>query len=150
MDYKAKRHSVLENLRKDLARGSLSSEVTIKGFKFKVATLNEDEETWADSYMRTNSPASMYTSRRAPRLAAAIRALNDVPVDELFTFPDDMPKGTKDRLLENPIDKRFWIRDQVLMFLLEEGNRGFITELYAELSKLDEQRDEAVKEIPNS
>lgn len=150
MDYKAKRHSVLENLRKDLALGVLETEITIKGYKFKVSTLNEDEETWADTYIRTSSPASMFTSRRAPRLAAAIRSINDVPVEDLFSYPEDMPKNVKDTLNENPINKRFWVRDQVLMFLVEEGNRVFITSLYEALSKLDDQREEAGKELPNS
>lgn len=150
MEYKAKRHSVLESLRKDLALGALTTELTIKGYKFKLTTLNEDEETWADTFMRTSSPAAMYTSRRAPRLAASVKTINDMPVDELFTFPDDMPKQVKDRLLENGIEKRFWVRDQVLMFLLEESNRGFITELYEALSKLDDQREQGAKELPNS
>ena len=149
-DYRAKRHPALEALRKDLAKGLLEEEVSVNGHKFKITTLNEDEETWADAYMRTGSPAAMLSSRRAPRLAAAIKAINGISVEELFNFPDDMPKVLKDRLNDNAIEKKFWIRDQVLMFLAEDGNRPFISELYSGLTRLDEKRDEAIKAIPNS
>lgn len=150
MDYKAKRNSVLENLRKDLAKGHLEEVVDLGGHKYKLTTLTEDEETWADTYMRTNSAASMFSSRRAPRLAAAIKELDGTVIGDLFTFPDDMPEPVKKRLVDNPIEKRYWIREQMLMFLLEDGNRTFVTGLYESLTKLDERRDEAIKEIPKA
>ncbi len=149
-DYVAKRNPVLENLRKDLAQGYLDETVTIRGHLYKLTTLTEEEESWADTYIRTNSPASMYSSRRAPRLAAAIKELDGVVNHELFLFPDDMPEAVKKRLNENPIEKRYWIRDQLLMFLLEDGNRPFINDLYEVLSRLDNKRDEAIKEIPKA
>lgn len=149
-DYKAKRNPVLENLRKDLAKGYLDETVEIAGHKYKLTTLTEDEETWADTYTRTNSPASMFSSRRAPRLAASIKELDGVATADLFLIPDDMPKSIQDRLRDNPIDKRYWIRDQMLMFLLEDGNRTYISELYTVLNRLDEKRDKVVEELPKS
>lgn len=149
-DYRAKRHSVLDTLKKDLGRGFLDKEVTIRGTKFKLHTLNEDEETWADSYTRSSSPIAMLNSRKAPRLAASIRALNDVPIGELFSYPDDMPQEAKKGLEENPVQKKFWIREQMLYFLAEDAGRPFIIELYEALSQLEEERNEALKEIPKS
>jgi hypothetical protein len=149
MDYVAKRNPVLETLKKDLDKGYLEDVVTVHGHKFKISTLTEDEETWADMHLRANSAAAMYSSRRAPRLAAAIKELDGVLAQDLFSFSDDMPKVVKDRLAENPIEKRYWIRDQMLMFLLEDSNRPFITDLYEVLTKLDDKRDEAIKAIPN-
>ena len=150
MDYIAKRNPVLDNLRKDLAQGFLDETVTIRGHKYKLTTLTEDEETWADTYTRTNSPASMYSSRRAPRLAAAIKELDGVASQDLFLYPDDMPESVKKRLVDNPIEKKYWIRDQLLMFLLEDGNRPYINDLYEVLNRLDAKRDEVIKELPNS
>ncbi len=149
-DYVAKRNPVLENLRRDLSKGFLDETVEISGHKYKLTTLTEDEETWADTYTRTNSPASMFSSRRAPRLAASIKELDGVLVQDLFLLPDDMPESVKKRYNENPIDKRYWVRDQMLMFLLEDGNRKYITDLYEVLNRLDEKRDAATKEIPKS
>jgi len=150
MDYVARRNPVLDNLRKDLAQGCLDETVVIRGHKYKLTTLTEDEETWADTYTRANSPASMYSSRRAPRLAASIKELDGVSSQDLFLFPEDMPESVKKRLIDNPIEKRYWIRDQLLMFLLEDGNRPFINELYDVLNRLDNKRDEVIKELPKS
>jgi hypothetical protein len=149
-DYKANYHAVLETLKKDLAKGFLEDEVTVRGFKFKLHTLNEDEETWADSYIRSTTPVALLNSRKAPRLAASISAINGVPVTELFTYPDDMPKEVRQGLDDNPIQRRFWIREQMLYFLAEDAMRPFINELYEHLSKLEAKRDEAIKEVPNS
>ena len=149
MDYRAKRHTALESLRKDLAKGMLEDTVVVNGHKFKLATLNEDEETWADTFMRTNTTASIMSSKKAPKLAAAIRALDDVPVSELFNYPDDMPKDMKDNIDANPVIKREWIRDQMLMFLAEDGIRPFINDLYEAFQTLNDKRMEAIKEVPN-
>ncbi len=149
-DYKAKRNPVLENLRKDLAKGHLEETVEVGGHKYRLATLTEDEENWADTYTRTNSAASMFSSRRAPRLAGSIKEIDGLLTSDLFLYPDDMPEVLKKRLEENPIEKRYWVRGQLLMFLLEDGNRNYITKLYETLTKLDEARDEAVKEIPKA
>lgn len=148
-DYKAKRHSVLENLKKDLEKGYLEKDVTVQGYKFKLHTLNEDEEIWADGYTRTNTPLSMITSSKAPRIAAATAAINDVPTGELFTYPDDMPENTKKALAENAIQKRYWLREQMLYFLAEDGIRPFINELYQALSALEDERSRAFEQIPN-
>lgn len=150
-DYnKAKRNSVLESLKKDLAKGFIEKEVTFHGFKFKLHTLNEDEETWADSYVRSTTPVAMLNSRKAPRLAASIRAINDVPAEDLFGYPDDMPKELKKALDENSVQKKFWVREQMLYFLAEDSSRPFINELYEAQSALEDERDKAIQEIPNS
>lgn len=150
MDYKGKNHSVLETLKRELAKGFIEKSVEVSGHKFILHTLNEDAETWADSYIRTNSPASIMSSRKAPRLAVAIWSIDGVPVSEMFSYPDGMPSEVKKALDENPVQKKFWIRDQMLYFLAEDGIRSFIDTLFSHLQDLETQRDEAVKEVPKS
>jgi len=149
-EYKAKLHSKLEILRTELAKGFIDKSVTVRGHKFLLHTLNEDEETWADTFIRMATPAALISSRKAPRLAAAIKSFDDVPIESLFEFPDSMSAETKKSLNDNEISKKFWYRDQMLYFLSEDGNRPFIEELYGELSKLEKERDEALKALPNS
>jgi len=146
----AKRHAILKTLSTDLAKGFIEDTVKVGGHTFKIATLNEDEESWSDTFIRTSSPASIYSSRKAPRLAAAIKSIDEIPVAELFTYPEDMKPDVRERLNENPIQKQFWLRNEMLLFLCEEGNRTWINELYETLSKLDDKRDEATKQIKNS
>lgn len=149
-EYKAKMHSVLETLKRDLSKGYLEKEITVRGCKFKLHTLNEDEETWADGYTRTSTALAMITSSKAPKLAASIAAVNDVPVAELFSYPDDMPKEVKRGFDDNPIQKKYWVREQMLYFLCEDANRLFINELYKAMSELEEEREKAAEQVPNS
>lgn len=148
--YKAKRHSILESLKSDLSRGFLDKEVTVRGYKFKIHTLNEDEESWADAYVRVSTPLTMLNSRKAPRLAASIKAVNDIPVDQLFIYPDTMTDEQRKNLNDNPIQRRYWCREQMMLFLAEDAIRPFIDELYGEYSKLEEERDKAIAELPKN
>jgi hypothetical protein len=147
-EYRAKYHQVIADLRTDLAKGHLEDTFDVGGHKYVMHTLNEDEETWADTFVRTNSPASMISSRKAPRIAAAIKSIDGVAISGLFSYPDDMPKDNKQRLDNNPIEKQYWLRDQMLYLLADDGFRSYTNELFACLVKLDERRDEAIKVLP--
>lgn len=150
MELRAKRNVVLENLKKELAKGFLEKEVMVRGHKWLLHTLNEEEETWSDTFVNTASPAALLGSRKSPRLAASIKAMDGVPVDSLFLYPDDMPKEVQKALNEDEVRKRFWIRDQLLLFLNEDSHRVFIEELYSKFMELENDRNEAIKEVPKS
>jgi len=149
VDFKAKKHSVLETLKKELSRGFLEREYTVSGHKFKLHTLNEEEESWADGFTRSTTVMASITSRKAPRLAVAISAIDDIPVDKLFDYPDDMPKEVQVELNTNNIARKYWIRDQVLYFFAEDSNRAFIVDLFDKLAELEKERDEALKVLPS-
>lgn len=147
-DYKAKRHNVLDNLKKELLRGFVSKTFDVDGHKYELSTLNEDEETWADSLVRPVNMMSTVTSRKAPRLAAALRSIDGVTVEQLFQYPDDMPRDIKNALDDNPIQRKFWVRDQVLYFLAEDAPRQYVTTLFEKLNELEKERDEVLKNVP--
>jgi len=148
-DIRAKKTKVLETLRSELTRGFIETDVNILGHKFKLRTLNEDDEVWADTFLRTNSAAAMVSSRKAPRLAAAIVSIDDVSSPNLFEYPDSITQEEKKTLEDNPIQKKYWVHTQMLLFLSEDGNRDFINALWEPYSKMEEQRAEAIKQIPN-
>lgn len=150
MEYKAKRSLVLENLKKELSRGFLEREVEVRGHKWVLHTLNEEDETWADSFVMTTSPSALIASRKAPRLAVAIKSVDNVSTASLFEYPDDMPKELKDELNKDPVRKRFWVRDQMLAFLNEDMHRPFIDDLHVKLMELEKERNDAITEIPKS
>lgn len=149
-EMRAKRSSVLENLKKDISKGFIDLTAMVNGHKFKLRTLNEDDEVWADSFARTSTAVSMITSRRAPRLAASIMSIDDVVASDLFLYPEGMSKEEKKAMDDNPITKKYWIYDQMLYFLLEESNRPFINDLWSKFEELEKSRDEALKELPKS
>lgn len=149
-DVKAKKHPVLQALKQELAKGFIEDEFTISNHKFKLHTLNEDEETWSDSFVRPVSLTAAISSRKAPRLACSISALDGVPVDQLFQYPDDMKEDERKAMDENAVAKRYWVRDQMLYFLAEESFRPFINELAEKFNELEKRREEALKAIPKS
>jgi hypothetical protein len=149
-DLKAKRSSKLQLLKQELSRGFIEKDFEIAGHTFKLSTLSEDDETWADTYLRISTPAAMISSRKAPRLASAIRAIDGEPREVLFQFPDDMSPEMKKALSENAVQLRYWYNDQMLYFLLEDSNRPFINLLWEKYESLEKDREEAFKELPKS
>jgi hypothetical protein len=149
-DFKAKRSKILDDLKQELSKGFIQKEFTIGTHKFLMRTLTEDDEVWADSFVRTTSSVSIISSRRSPRLAASIKAIDGVSVNELFLYPDDMPAETRKNLDDNPVQKRYWLYSQVLYFLSDDTNRDFINSLWTSFESLDEDRVKASKELPNS
>jgi small-conductance mechanosensitive channel len=149
MDYKSKRNKILEDLKVDLLKGRRERDVLALGRKFKLHTLNEDEESWADSYIRATSTMAIISTKKAPALAAAISEVEGTPVGALFDYPEDMPKEVKEALDKNQIQRAYWVREQMLMFLVEESNRKFINVLYSSFEEMLAERDEAMGQIPN-
>lgn len=147
-EYKAKRHTLINTIATELRKGFIEDSITIDSHKYRLRTLTEDEEVWADQFMRGNSPLTMITSRKAPRLAAALISIDDIAVADLFDYPDDMPDAYKKSLNENKTEKRYWLCLQVLYFLTDDSCRPFIVKLYDCLDALYNKRDEAMKEIP--
>lgn len=148
-EIRAKKNKLLEIIKSELKKGFIDTEVTVGGHKYRLRTLSEDDEVWADSFVRASTPLAMVTSRKAPRLAASISHIDDTPVAQLFEYPDDMSSEMKKGLDENPIQKRYWIYTEMLYFLSEDANRVFINDLWTAFESLEKQRDEATKQIPN-
>jgi hypothetical protein len=149
-DFKAKRHSVLEVLRQELSLGFLERTFELKGHKFVLRSPTEDDEVWADAFVRSNTPMAMLTSRKAPRLATSIKSIDGVGTVDLFPLPDDMQKEVKAELQKSPVQYRYWLYDQMLMFLSEESSRPFINDLFDAYEKMENDRNEALKKLPNS
>jgi hypothetical protein len=148
MDTHAKRHRILETIRKELAVGFLEKTVDIGEHKFHLRTLNEDDEVWADQFIRAITASSLISSRRAPRLAAAIKSIDGIPLEELFQYPDEMDKLVKVEMDNNKVAKKYWLYGQMLQFLTEDSIRVFIAQLFEAFEKLEEERGEALNNVP--
>jgi hypothetical protein len=150
MDYRAKRSNVLNAIKQEISKGFIERDYEVNGHKYKLRTLNEDDEVWADSYMRITTPAAILSSRKAPRLAVAIVSIDGESKEQLFALPDDMPKEDRDALKDNQVQYKYWLNGQMLYFLSEEGNRPYINDLWDKYNELEKEREEAIKKLPNS
>lgn len=149
MNLKAKRHSFLDTLKKDLARGMIEKEATVGGHKYRMHTLNEEEETWVDAHVSADTTLAFVSGRMAPRVAAAVTHIDGMAVGEMFSYPDDMPEDARKSLDNNPLDKKLWVRAQLLLFFAEESNRDFIRQLNDAYLEMQKAIREEVKDTVN-
>jgi hypothetical protein len=152
--FKAKRAKILQDLKEELGKGFVSDTFEVMGHKYKIATLNEEEEQWADHFVVLVTASAMNSSSRLPRLACAIKEIDGVPVNDLFEAPspddsDEELATLGKRIKEDPVRRIYWLRDQMLLFLSEEGFRPYIAKLWESYAKLEARRDEATASIPN-
>jgi hypothetical protein len=154
-DFQGEISGVLKDLESVLQKSYVEEIVEVGGFKFTLRTLTEDEEIWSDSHMKmdTKNPMLISTSKRDARLAAAIKAVNGVPVESMFKFKENADKDYntfKNETLADPIRHRNWVMAQMLWFLAANGFRNFIAELGDHYYRLAERQDEVLKKSPKS
>lgn len=137
---------VLAEFFNQVKKGFIDETVKVQGFEFVISTPTEDAETWADNFIKPNSPVAFLSSRRVPRLAVAIRSINGQPVDTMFSYPSGMTKAERDRIEESEDNKRYWVYSQ-LMAQLAQLPPPVIEELYKHYSKLLDKRDTILSEV---
>jgi len=145
----AKRHAALLDIQKQLAGHELEATAEVAGHKFHMTTINSDEEMWADGFMQTDSTPQAISSYRKSRLAAAIKSIDGVPVEELFDFPDGMDEDTKKQFTMSRYGQRTWQMNQLYVWLGELG-MPVIDDLAAEYQKISRQRKESIDGLKNS
>jgi hypothetical protein len=150
---KAKLHTALSRFKEEVKKGFIEKTVTISDTTFTLHTPTEDEEVWADTYTRPTTPLSYLSSRRAPRLSVAIKKVNGVAIDDLFTLEDGATDEEKDRL-KDPQAKRYWLYLQLMAFLASDVPPPVMEKIYSEYEDLLKERDTSLKaatdESPNS
>lgn len=147
--YRAKRHQVLTDLKVELHKGYIEDEIELSGHKFKLKTLSEEEELWTDTYTIGSTAMAIMSSMRLPKLAVAIVSIDDLPVSKLFDFPDDMEEKVKKGIVEDEVRMKYWLRDQMMMYLSEDTVRPFVSKLWEKFAEMDKRRADAMAAIPN-
>lgn len=140
---KARRHPALQQFFEEVRKGFIEIEATVAGFKFVLRTLNDDEESWSDGFIRPASPIAYVSSRKDPRLACAVKSVNGIPLDQLFTLDDSATQEEKDRL-KDPVAKMVWLRLQMMLFLAQEVPPPVTDFLYKKYEELTKQREQAL------
>lgn len=144
---KSKLSVLLQDLRADLLRGRIEDVFEFAGRKFRMHTLSDGESVWRDMYVSTASNVALLSSMKGATVAAAISHVDDVPVQELFSLPED-PKLV-DYLKNSSDDLRNYYRERMHEFMLEFGD-AIINEFHAFYRGLDERRREVIEQLKNS
>ena len=145
----AKKSKLLLDIEKQLNGTDLDTTAEIVGHKYYMTTITADEGVWADAFCNMASEVSAYSSIRIPRLAAAIKKIDNKDINELFDFPDDIDKNTKEFHTSSKYRKRYWIMQQMLVTLGEMPDK-FIVELWSEYSSMVARRDKSWNDLKKS
>lgn len=146
----AKRHRVLQDISNQMKGVSMSDTFEVLGHKFYMTTLNADEEVWADGFTNLQTQMSAITSIRVPKLAASIKAIDDVSVEELFDFSEDTTEFDKEYHSESQYRKRYWVMQQMLLWLGDQPN-DLVIELWRNYTNgLIKRKNDAFEELKNS
>ncbi|MCK5612106.1 hypothetical protein KAR91_60100 [Candidatus Pacearchaeota archaeon] len=145
----AKRHSVLQDITKQLAGHQLEEICDYGDYKFLMSTLIQDEELWADGIMQVNSSAQAVTTYRLSRVAASIKAINGNKIEGLFEFPDNMNKVDQQEFEASKYGKRTWEMSQMLIWLGDQPT-PLIDHLAGFFSDLNKRRNKSLDKLKNS
>jgi len=145
----AKRHALLQDIQKQLNGHELDATVEVAGFKFYMTTIDSDEEMWADGLMQTDSTPQAISSYRKGRVAAAVKSINEVPVEEMFGFPDDMDEDVRKQFEISRYGRRTWQMNQLYVWL-GELPMAVVDALAVEYQNISRQRKESLDKIKNS
>lgn len=107
-----------------LVRGAFLEEVFVcAGRRWKLRTLEYEDERWADSFTDGRTLYAVGRSRSHPAVAASLVAIGPldehealVPVETLFPLPASMSAEERQRLAD-PVAERTWRREQILAWL---------------------------------
>lgn len=147
---KAKQHPILLNLSKELRGLRVTKEVEVYGHTYTLALLSPREDDWvAERASAAGSVFEYATKLVKPRLAAALSAIDNTPVAELFQLPDepDLSADQRKAIEANPEIRADWIRMQVFRFLCEDMDSDVIQKLDSEYSKMDNDKQASLEKI---
>lgn len=154
----AKRHALLDVISGELAGAHCEADFEVLGHKYRLRTLDPQEEAWADRYVDGQNFYQTAKNRRAPYVAAALVGVYGPDsetkeerlfrVDELFTPSDDMPDIQRALIDSNSEFYATWLRDEVLKWLVAKDKHGpYVQQLYARFLELEQMRNEALENL---
>ncbi len=133
----AQRHKIISDITQQLKGIELGESIEIGGHEYYLTTISSDEKGWTDQFISTASDVAFISSQRSPKLAASIKRIDGIHVDDLFKFPDDMNKEARTYHSDTSYRKRYWVMAQVLLWLGEmpEELLSDLWNVYVSLSK---------------
>jgi hypothetical protein len=83
----------------------------------------------------------------APYAAAALRAIGDDPIEVCFELPEDASKEIADAMEKSKVLRDDWLRREVLMWLMEDGNQDLVQLLWVFYTELADRRTKALEAL---
>lgn len=136
MTEKTKRHQVLDAIAASLNNNLPTTTVRVLGHEYTLTVLKPEAEDWAAIRSVGGSAVAYSTTTMKPRLAAAITAIDGVPVEQLFELPSSMELNDREAIAASSRALRDWRREQLLDFLKESGDGVLVEDLFKAFADL--------------
>lgn len=138
-------NKVWDDFLADVNKGFIEDTFTVHNHKFVMRTPSEDDEIWASTFVKANTPAAYQASRRVPALAIAIKSIDGVVTDKMFSYPDDMQENERKVYDTDTVQRHYWVCTQ-LMYKLAQLPPPVVGELFVKYEDLVRRRNEALTE----
>lgn len=148
---RAKRHSVITTLSREL-RGLRTSRVfEVYGHSYTLELLAPKDEDWVaeKSASQGNNVFEFASKQGKPRIACALTAIDGVSVAELFQLPEEpqMSREVSNFLRANPARLGLWLRDEVHAFICNDMDSEVLAQLERCYSQMDAEKTEALRKL---
>lgn len=144
----AKKHPLLAQVSAAVNGETPRDTVKIGKFEFTLEAPSAEAEEWANTQAKGENMTSALLSMRAPSVSIALRAIDGVPVEQLFEPGEDMDKDVKAALMRDARALRRWTWNAVYEWLLEECNPAVVDALYKTYGTLAQKQREIMKALP--
>jgi hypothetical protein len=143
-----KLHSILLDLQTELNNEILTDTVEVRGRKFEIRLLTEEETAYAFGLVRSNNTIELALSARLANLSIGIRSINGVSVADIYS--DEYLSLTPEELEQYSNDSLTFVYAKLFYNWLKVQPPSFIGELSDKWQALETRRVEANKQIKNS
>lgn len=146
----AEEHALVRDIEAQMGGAQIRDATTVCGHTYELETLWPHEESWADGYVKGVNFYQTGRNRRLPYLAASLRAVDGVSVEQLFKLPASTPVEIKAEFDADPTLVVAWRREQILARL--GGERPWlqppvVAELWQFYQALEERRTGVLEKI---
>lgn len=148
---KAKDHPLLQDMEAQFRGTQIKEAFPICGRTYELETLWPHEEFWADQYVTGGTLYQTGRNRRAPYIAAALRSIDGVPVQELFQLPADVPEDMRAAYMQDPKLVDRWRKEELLRRIQDPEHpivaAPVLDQLWLSYQALLKRREEALEKI---
>ena len=144
---RAKPNKILQDFFDDVKVGFIEDTFELRGKTWTIRTPTPDEESWADRYVQADTALAFVSTQRISRLAVAIKSINGVSIDGLYSYPDDMPTETRKLMDSDPDRKRYWLYGQLMASLASDVPPPVVKQLWDRYDALIDRQTKALSEV---
>lgn len=147
---RAEEHPLVGDIERQMSGAQVRDATMVCGRRYELETLWPHEESWADGYVSGTNFYQTGRNRRIPYVAAALRSVDGVSVEELFKLPASAPAEMKEEAAQNPALLTSWRREQIVLRL--GGDKPWlqpsvVAELWLFYQELEQRRASVLEKI---